>query len=331
LHRQEEPTNPDRGCSGGFPVEFCHHQSVHFGRPPSPRTRWVTRRTVGRVALGVLTLIAVWWAVFFRPAFLGGSTSYVRVSGTSMLPTLHDNDVVVVRRHDTYNVGDVVAYTIPDDQPGPDGYVIHRIVGGSAAEGYITRGDNRETEDAWHPTAADIAGSHVVTVPRLGAVFAWTAQRFILGLAVGAALASVYWTYRLHVLRTKTAQTPPRETAPAEYARVAPVPNALSPVSETRPTPAKPASTSGEPHRHRRRIAVPHEVVASRIRHRFQGATDPEARLRIREVVFELASVFASDDPDFDTAAFLRACGAHAYGVSSDDEAQAHAGTDHQR
>jgi hypothetical protein len=36
-------------------------------------------------------------------------------------------------------------------------------------------------------------------------------------------------------------------------------------------------------------------------------------RIRIRQLVFEQAIAFKSEDPDFDTAAFLRACRAHAY------------------
>jgi signal peptidase I len=295
-----------------------------------PHVPRVTRRTLRIAATVAVAVVALWWFAFFRPGFLGGSTSYVVVSGTSMQPTLHDHDVVVVRRHDRYDVGDVIAYR----PPGGEGYVIHRIVGGSAEDGYVTQGDNRETADSWHPAPGDIAGSHVVTVPRLGAVLDWFAQRFVLGLAVGAAVASVYWTFRLHALRTTTATATgpslPATAPPPEAPAVAEGDTQLpSPAPELRPAPAAVAASQGDQHHHRRRVTVPHDVVASRIRHRFQRATDPETRLRIREVVFELASVFSSTDPDFDTAAFLRACGAHAYGDEA--EAQAPAGTYHQR
>ena len=65
-----------------------------------------------------------------RPGpFLGGPASYVIVSGHSMEPTLYTGDLVVVHQRDEYSVGDMVAFEIEGGSQ-----VIHRIVGGSAAE-----------------------------------------------------------------------------------------------------------------------------------------------------------------------------------------------------
>jgi signal peptidase I len=127
------------------------------------------------------------WAIFLRPAFLGGPLTYVIVAGHSMEPTLNTGDLVVARRQNTYRRGDVIAYRITKDQAGAGTLVIHRIVGGSSSDGYMTRGDNRKYRDPWRPKPADIAGKMSVHARRLGMipVFSHT----ILGMAFIAALA----------------------------------------------------------------------------------------------------------------------------------------------
>lgn len=273
----------------------------------------------GLVALGVV-LVALWLA-FLRPAALGGSTEYVIVSGTSMEPTLYADDLVVVRERDRYDIGDIVAMHVPEGAAGPVDVVIHRIVGGNASEGYVTQGDNRRTQDEWRVTPNDILGARLVRIPKAGMVLGWLAEPFVLGVAVGAAVTSLVWTVRT---RTRPAVATAATAAPLEPASTdvdtAPPPVAPAPL---RPANTATAAASGGTHRHRPG-ASPRDV-ADRIRHRYEHATDPETRLQIRQTVFELAATFASEDPDFDAAAFLRACGAHAYDV--DATAQRH----HQR
>jgi signal peptidase I len=110
----------------------------------------------------------------------------VIVSGESMEPALEAGDLVVTVRRRGYDVGDVIAYRIPDGEPGAGVLVIHRIVGGSAGAGYITQGDNREGRDPWRPRPHDVVGTEAVSVPRVGLGLAHV--RTPLGLA---ALAGV--------------------------------------------------------------------------------------------------------------------------------------------
>ena len=120
--------------------------------------------------LAVLAIVAV-WAVELRPQFLGGPTSLVLVSGTSMEPRLHTGDVVLMHRRASYRVGDVVAYRIPKGQVGEGGVVIHRIRGGSAAAGFVMRGDNRTSDDRWRPTPDDIMGRRSADLPTGSRIF----------------------------------------------------------------------------------------------------------------------------------------------------------------
>ena len=129
-------------------------------RAPDPRVR-----RVGSVVsmVGSLVLLAV-LAVFgylFWPLRFGGSTTVVWVSGESMEPTLSNHDLVVARNHDRYDVGDVVVYRVPGGQLAAGKMVVHRIVGGDAVNGFVTRGDNRTSNDPWLPTADDVLGEVV--------------------------------------------------------------------------------------------------------------------------------------------------------------------------
>ena len=120
----------------------------------STRRRRPLRWTIGLVATIVLV-------VLLAPTTVGGATSYVIVSGSSMEPTLDAGDLVVVRRG-LYEVGDIVAF-----QTG-NGLVIHRIVDGSPEEGFVMQGDNKAGPDTWSPVPSDILGEYFAQIPRAG-------------------------------------------------------------------------------------------------------------------------------------------------------------------
>jgi signal peptidase len=116
-----------------------------------------TTRLVAVIKLANLLVIAAcMWIAW--PQSLHGSVAYVRVDGHSMDPTLHNGDLSIVRRQSSYEVGDAVAYKIPRGEFGAGALVIHRLIGGDGARGYVTRGDNRNIVDPWHPRTADIIG-----------------------------------------------------------------------------------------------------------------------------------------------------------------------------
>ncbi len=147
------------------------------GVAPAPARRGLRRRLLDAVRprLGpgllvealVLALVVAWFFLF-RPQFLGGPAAYVIVSGHSMVPTLRDGDLVIVHRQEAYAPGDIVAYRIPKGEPGEGHIVIHRVVGGSDAEGYVTQGDNRSTPDLWRPLPADVVGKLWLHLPGVG-------------------------------------------------------------------------------------------------------------------------------------------------------------------
>jgi signal peptidase I len=144
----------------------------------------------------VFGFCAIVWLVALRPISLHGDADYVVVRGTSMLPKYQGGDLIITERKATYGVGDVIAYEIPSGEAGAGLTVIHRIVGGSASAGFVTRGDNNPAPDDWRPTLADVQGVPWLRIPRGGNVlFALKSPAMLASLA--AAIAVTMFLYPL--------------------------------------------------------------------------------------------------------------------------------------
>jgi signal peptidase len=154
-------------------------------RPSEVQRAWSIARWL------LVGAVVVFWFVALRPQGLGGPAGFVLVSGKSMLPTLHADDLVIVHRHDRYRVGDVIAYRVPKPDPAAGAQVIHRIVGGSAEKGFVVQGDNRTAPDIWHPKPDDVIGSEWLHIPRAGKLVVWI--RTPVFIAALAAFAAVLW------------------------------------------------------------------------------------------------------------------------------------------
>ncbi len=130
---------------------------------------------VGAVLVALLGL--GWWLA--APESVGGSTAYLAVRGSSMVPTFRPDDLVVVRRDPPYEPGDVVAYRTPASadppgggEPGGDAarpIIVHRVVGVDGGR-LVLRGDANDLDDALRPTPDDVLGRHVATLPGVGGV-----------------------------------------------------------------------------------------------------------------------------------------------------------------
>ena len=132
-----------------------------------------------------LALVLVTWFVVFRPQALGGPTGYISVEGGSMVPALHEGDLTLVRRASRYEVGDVVAFEVPNPAPGEPGKVIHRVVGSFGPTAYVTKGDNNPVPDTFHPTGDEIVGRVWIEGPGAGRLLASSlAPFFFVGLGL---------------------------------------------------------------------------------------------------------------------------------------------------
>jgi signal peptidase I len=145
----------------------------------------MTARLRRAAGLAILVGLIVAWTILLRPVALGGGTTWIVVRGSSMLPTLGSEDLVIVRSAPAYAVGDVVAYRVPDGEIGEGHIVIHRLADGDGSDGWVVQGDNNDAPDPWKPRDADIVGAAWLVLPGLGGLFAWIHQPF-----VAAALAA---------------------------------------------------------------------------------------------------------------------------------------------
>ncbi len=118
------------------------------------RSAWRRRRRRRRNVAIVTILIGA--VALLWPIGHGGHFGVVIVDGHSMEPTLHANDLVLLVRHDSYRVGDLVAFQVSTGT-GRGLVVIHRIAARDP-DTFTTRGDNNSWNDPWHPRVADVLG-----------------------------------------------------------------------------------------------------------------------------------------------------------------------------
>jgi len=150
--------------------------------PPRPvtRTRRSWFRPVASLALTLALLGSAW--LVLAPPQLGGSTSFVVVDGTSMLPSLQGSDLVALRPASSPQVGDVVGYR----SALLGRVVLHRI---TAIEGgrYVLKGDNNSFIDPDRPLRSEIVGKVWFHVPKGGHAIAWLHVPWVL-----AAVAALF-------------------------------------------------------------------------------------------------------------------------------------------
>ncbi len=141
------------------------------------------RTTLRRAIMIIAAALAL---LAFVPSSAGGAANYVTVTGNSMSPTLVAGDTVMLNRHDGYSVGEVIAYR----SQGLGGtVVIHRIIEVADDGRYVTKGDNNDFVDQYHPDDADVLGVQVASVSSDNPV-----RRFFsepLGIAIALAAASL--------------------------------------------------------------------------------------------------------------------------------------------
>jgi hypothetical protein len=72
--------------------------------------------------------------------------------------------------------------------------VVHRIVGGSAATGYVTRGDHRTSIDPWRPRPGDVIGSVALRIPYGGTVLSLLREPPLFAWFVGSIVLVALWS-----------------------------------------------------------------------------------------------------------------------------------------
>lgn len=119
--------------------------------------------------------------------YLGTSSPFLLVRGSSMEPTLHNGDLLINRKviATELQVGDVIAFGVPSDAQERlrmPRYAVHRIarIGGDQGElVFVTQGDN-SGEDPFKVHPGDVKGQVVKNLGPVGRPFVFLANRSVL-------------------------------------------------------------------------------------------------------------------------------------------------------
>lgn len=139
------------------------------------------------LGLTVSVIVLIVAAAFIAPKFVG-IMPYIVKSG-SMEPQIHTGAVAFIDTRDkNVAVGDVITYKI--GEAGSEKYVTHRIVG-EKTDGYVTKGDANEVEDANCVKQEQIVGTYRYSIPHAGRLFAQKSK---------VTLVAIFWVILLNAM-----------------------------------------------------------------------------------------------------------------------------------
>lgn len=130
-------------------------------------------KQIGALLSSVTWLLVAGSIVVLTGGLFGRPLLLAAVPTGSMLPVLAPGDMIVVLPTwlmPQVDTGSIVVFKTSADK----NYIVHRIVGGSREEGFVTRGDANQTADAPRVYPRDIAGvvphweNGALRLPRLG-------------------------------------------------------------------------------------------------------------------------------------------------------------------
>lgn len=152
----------------------------------------VSLRIVSAVIIGFLVFVAatLTYDKYVKksaiPSFFGRSV--LIIATPSMSGAIETGDMIVIKKCDEYNVGDVITYFPAAESTS----VTHRLV---RIEGnkFYTKGDANESEDPDPVFITQIAGKVTRTIPKVGIVIEWlrTWQGAFFLISVGAVIVAI--------------------------------------------------------------------------------------------------------------------------------------------
>ena len=134
------------------------------------------------VAIGSLPLFLYFW-----PSFLGGDTEFMIVNGPSMLPTIQSGSLAIVKKTQSYDVGDIVAYK----DSSSNRLVIHRIMV-QKDDGFIIKGDNNKANDPGIIKQEAIRGEAIFVAPYMGYITNYLKNPVIMAVSILASMAAMF-------------------------------------------------------------------------------------------------------------------------------------------
>lgn len=136
------------------------------------------------VGLAVTATAALGTAIFKRPFLM------TAVYSNSMYPEFRRGDLLFIQSLGPTAIlseGDIIVFRVEDDETFSKSWVVHRLIGGDGASGYITKGDANEYSDQDHGRSARILhewivgrivliGGRALKIPYIGYLSVWMGE-----------------------------------------------------------------------------------------------------------------------------------------------------------
>lgn len=151
------------------------------------------RRIIRILGNGVVVVVVFAGWMLIGPSQLGGPMTYALVEGNSMRPLISNGDFVIVHEQVTYQPGDIILFR----QYG--GYVVHRIVSGSAVAGWRVQGIDNPDVDPWTVRPDDVLGKYVWSSVRFGTFVGWVRTHRLMAMLLLASVVLVVLMPRRHL------------------------------------------------------------------------------------------------------------------------------------
>ncbi len=145
--------------------------------------------TLLKILCTLLAITAGWWLL--APRSLGGSDTYVVVSGPSMWPKLITGDLVVLRSTGQYHVGEIAGYKTQQLRSP----VVHQIVSVSNNR-FTFKGINNSFVDPSNPKQSNIVGRMWLDLGQTGRLLRLTQLPAVGGALIFAACGYALWPRR---------------------------------------------------------------------------------------------------------------------------------------
>ena len=147
----------------------------HFVETPKERVVSGAERLVKKFSQysTIATYLFAALLLTFSAASVAGYVQARVVLTNSMQPTINPGDIVITANSTRVvpQVGSIIAYQARQFNGTPVGVFTHRIVGGNALDGWLMKGDNNPSPDIQKPKGADVLGTVILTVPKIGLLF----------------------------------------------------------------------------------------------------------------------------------------------------------------
>jgi len=158
---------------------------------PSP-----PKNALSQAAAWIVLILVI---LMLLPVPFGGRVSYVIVNGTSMEPSFHKGDLVMLRNSARYKIGDIVTYKHPGI-----GAVFHRIID-REGERFILKGDNNTWVDSYRPVREEIGGLFWMQMPGAGKWLSQIKAPWAMSILAGLIfmIAGLGWVDRTGVRRER--------------------------------------------------------------------------------------------------------------------------------